>query len=137
MIPDGMTTNIGRKMGEIKIKPDGTLDFSQRKPLYVEEGEKMSGGSWDYLYSKIEEAAVRLCSKEQPSYRRSFGEHMKKISKAMHAIEWADSYDSSEEYAKKAIMEIISPRDCLNVSIAEAIKISDELIELLELCDRL
>ena len=58
----------------------------------------MSGGSWDYFYSRCKDVAEELSGESCP-LRRAFGAHMLIVSEAMHAIEWVDSGDkgSGEE----------------------------------------
>lgn len=52
----------------------------------------MSGGSWDYLCYRMDDAADQLeCSKGP--LRQALGTHMRKVAKAMHDIEWVDSHD--------------------------------------------
>lgn len=56
----------------------------------------MSGGSYDYLCFKIDEAANRLTSYSDHSdtyHRQKFAELLKLVGKAMHDIEWVDSCD--------------------------------------------
>jgi hypothetical protein len=66
----------------------------------------MSGGSYDYFYSKVEHVAacIREDSIEEytrPSLRRAFKAHLLKVADALHAVEWNDSGDGdSEECAK-------------------------------------
>lgn len=59
----------------------------------------MSGGSWNYLYQTMEDAADRLqnTSTEQECCedRRVLGVLLRKVANAMHAIEWVDSCDYS------------------------------------------
>ena len=52
----------------------------------------MSGGSWDYLYSRMEDAANRLDKSGDP-HRKALGRTMSRLATAMHAIEWVDSGD--------------------------------------------
>lgn len=54
----------------------------------------MSGGSWDYLYCKLEDAADKLRCDKRP-LRRALGVQMRLIARAMHDIEWVDSCDKS------------------------------------------
>lgn len=54
----------------------------------------MSGGSWDYLYAKLELASNELLRSKDP-LRRAFGEHMCLVAVAMQKIEWVDSCDNS------------------------------------------
>ena len=50
----------------------------------------MSGGSMNYLYSKLEyEANFRQDTPE----RRAFAKHLELVIKALHDIEWVDSAD--------------------------------------------
>lgn len=65
-------------------------------------GNKMSGGSWDYFYEKVEEVASRLQGETDP-VRRAFGTHLKKCAKALHDIEWVDSCDMGKGDEVKAI----------------------------------
>jgi hypothetical protein len=54
----------------------------------------MSGGSWDYVSDKVDEAAGRLL-KESCPYRRALGRRLKLMAEALHEIEWVDSSDTS------------------------------------------
>ncbi len=87
----------------------------------------MSGGSYDYLCYKMEDAARRLMKKHQPNYRRAFGEMMLNCSKAMHDVEWVDSCDSSEGDDEEAIMQCLLKQDVLQYTLEEAKRISKEL----------
>ena len=62
----------------------------------------MSGGSWDYLCDKMDEAADRLRESGNP-HRRAFGALMARCATAMHEIEWYDSCDTSGEAVQPAI----------------------------------
>ena len=66
----------------------------------------MSGGSWDYLTYKMEDAADRLEIEKDP-LRRAFGKKMRLFAKAMHDIEWVDSGDSGEESETDSIQKAI------------------------------
>lgn len=69
----------------------------------------MSGGSYDYLYSKVEDAADRLRGQNNP-LRRAFGVHLKAIAKALHDIEWVDSCDTSPGDEVPAIKKALGGR---------------------------
>ncbi len=64
----------------------------------------MSGGSMDYLYSKIEWAEFPTDTPE----RAAFAEHLKLVAKALHDIEWVDSCDYGPGDENAAILA------CLN-----------------------
>lgn len=75
----------------------------------------MSGGSMNYLYSKVADAEF----KPDTTLRRAFKEHLKLVSVALRAIEWNDSGDgdSSEDEAIEACL----PKGArLNQAFAEA-----------------
>ena len=92
----------------------------------------VSGGSYDHLYYRIEDAAYRLCQKNQPTYRRAFGELLKKCAKAMHDVEWVDSDDLSTGDDEKSIMECINFSDMLRCSVQQAEEVRDELTRLIK-----
>lgn len=76
----------------------------------------MSGGSWDYVYIKIEEVADRL-KHEQSPLRRAFGDHLILCAKAMYDIEWVDSGDigkGDDRDAIKAVLADSVPEKTLN-----------------------
>jgi hypothetical protein len=67
----------------------------------------MSGGSMDYLYSKVEEAEFH----EDTPIRRAFRKHLNKVAKALRAIEWNDSCDGDdreEEYIKACFSDSLT-----------------------------
>lgn len=67
----------------------------------------MSGGSYDYVCYKIEEAADSLVNQSCPE-RRALGHLMHKVGKAMHEIEWVDSYDKRPGNEMEAIREVLN-----------------------------
>ena len=82
----------------------------------------MSGGSWDYLYQQLEEAAGRLGNAKCP-LRKALAHKMWSISKAMRAIEWVDSGDYAPGDEIEAIKTALAPATealVLNELIKEA-----------------
>jgi len=72
----------------------------------------MSGGSWDYFYSRLEDVATRLIdsniNQSEAVLRKALGVLLLKCSKALHDIEWVDSCDygiGDEREALEAIFE--------------------------------
>ncbi len=62
----------------------------------------MSGGSYNYAYHHVEEAALEItedgcCSAASPELRRAFKAHLLKVAKALRAVEWNDSGDGDDE----------------------------------------
>ena len=89
----------------------------------------MSGGSMDYLCYKVQDAAKNLINDKCPK-RRAFGLHLKKVSEALHDIEWVDSADKSSGDEFPAIMACVSPVDVGIEILKEADRMIKELQEL-------
>ena len=93
----------------------------------------MSGGSWDYFYSRAQDVAERLMSEPSPE-RRALGRNLALIAKAMHDIEWVDSCDYGPGDDKEAIIAALGgSRDAhaavLSVMIEDAQRIVREMNE--------
>lgn len=91
----------------------------------------MSGGSWQYLYDKIDDAADRLITGKRVPERIAFGHHMKKVAAAMHDIEWVDSCDYGCGAEIKAIDAVLlgpnkTPVDVAIELLQDAITIANE-----------
>lgn len=77
----------------------------------------MSGGSMNYLYSKLEyEASFRADTPE----RRAFAKHLKLVAKALHDIEWVDSGDYGPGDDAEAIRACLSAGATLEAAIEAA-----------------
>lgn len=77
----------------------------------------MSGGSMNYLSDKIE---YELRFREDTPLRRAFMEHMQRVMKALHEIEWVDSGDNSPGRDEDAILACLGPHAELSQLIREA-----------------
>ena len=62
----------------------------------------MSGGSWDYVYGKVQDTAETL-QHSSDALRRAFGNHLSLCAKALHDIEWVDSCDYGKGDERPAI----------------------------------
>jgi hypothetical protein len=89
----------------------------------------MSGGSYDYLYRNIGEAAgqVNTRARTQGPLRAAFAKHLLLVAEAMRKVEWVDSCDSApgdEDDAIRACLapgaELESAREALVKSMAQA-----------------
>lgn len=69
----------------------------------------MCGGSWNYLYYDIDDAADSLIQDGDP-LRKAFGNKMKLIAAAMHDIEWVDSGDYGNGEEVEAIEKALGIR---------------------------
>lgn len=61
----------------------------------------MSGGSYDYVYHKIDE--INIQGTRDNKKRLLFQKLLKLVAKAMHDIEWVDSYDYGAGDENKAL----------------------------------
>jgi len=77
----------------------------------------------DYLYSKVQDASFRV----HTAYRRAFAEHLKKVAKALHDIEWVDSCDFGEGDENDAIEACVTSGAVLAQLIKDAKKAKAEL----------
>lgn len=90
----------------------------------------MSGGSYDYLCYKVQDAAEKL-SEDKIPYRKAFGLHLRLIAEALHDIEWTDSCDYGPGDDEKAIMACISKKKVLKASLNDAQAMIDTLQKLI------
>jgi hypothetical protein len=66
----------------------------------------MSGGSLDYVYSRVQDAAMQIRNRSQDPMHIAFVNHLEKVSKALHDIEWVFSCDYGDGDEEKAIMAL-------------------------------
>jgi len=92
----------------------------------------MSGGSLDYVYSKVEDAA-RAVRGLSPLHR-AFAEHLMLVAKALHDCEWVISCDYGTGDDEAAIRKVIAPgadakaaADTLREEIERARKVLDQM----------
>lgn len=87
----------------------------------------MSGGSLDYFYSRVTDIADTIDYRSSEPLHRSFSAHLRKVSTALHDLEWMLSCDTSPGDEKAAIMAVISPGDILAPAIEAAVKANTDL----------
>lgn len=95
----------------------------------------MSGGSMDYLTYKVDEQADELLNKNRTPLQRAFGNHLKKVAKALHDIEWVWSGDygrGDEEDAIKAVFGDATPERVMDVLREDAADLIKQLQKLTE-----
>ena len=83
----------------------------------------MSGGSYDYVYSKIEDITIHNLTPE----RVAFQKHLKLVAKAMKAIEWVDSCDCSPGDESEAIRKCLSSSAAVEEWLVSAEKMIGDL----------
>ena len=77
----------------------------------------MSGGSMNYLYSKLEYDAT---FREDTPERKAFAKHLKLVAKALHDIEWVESGDYGPGDDIKAIRACLSSAATLEAAVEAA-----------------
>ena len=88
----------------------------------------MSGGSYDYIYSRVETAASDITP--TTPLRKLFKSHLFKVAKALHDIEWVDSGDccpGDENESIKACFGESVPLELMKQSIGEAETVAKQL----------
>lgn len=83
----------------------------------------MSGGSYNYVYRRIEDIEI-YCTTPQ---RKAFADHLKKVAKAMHDIEWVDSMDYGEGDENDAINQCINQGNVMGTLISQLQEIRKEI----------
>lgn len=94
----------------------------------------MSGGSYDYLYSKIEDAAnaVNTRRNSMGPLRAAFAKHLLLVAAAMRDVEWVDSCDSSPGTEDAAIRACLAPGaelEAAREALAEAMNQARKVLE--------
>lgn len=77
----------------------------------------MSGGSMNYLYSKLLYDATFHTNTPE---RKAFREHLHKVANALHDIEWVDSGDSGPGDENAAIRACLQPDSVLGALVEQA-----------------
>lgn len=91
----------------------------------------MSGGSYNYAYSRISELADSIrehgnCSAATPALRKAFAAHLRDCAEACRAIEWNDSCDGDDREVD-LIRKCIAPDAALMQAISDAKEAQDAL----------
>lgn len=93
----------------------------------------MSGGSLDYVYSRVESISFPADTPE----RRAFLAHLQLVAKALHDIEWVDSCDYGPGDENAAIRACVGDGRVLDAAIERAHEAAKELrAELERACGR-
>jgi hypothetical protein len=91
----------------------------------------MSGGSYDYAYSKVQYMAESIQGRETDPLRAAFAQHLRLVAKAMRDVEWVDSCDYGKGDEHEAIRAVLDKGAELvaAVEIARAARVAlDEAI---------
>lgn len=80
----------------------------------------MSGGSLNYVYHQVEDAAHSVSIRAKTPLHRAFAAHLMKVSKALHDIEWLFSDDYSPGQEVDAIRAVVTPAAVLETATEHA-----------------
>lgn len=67
----------------------------------------MSGGSLDYVYMRLNEAAGEIRARSQKRRHLAFADHLDLVAEALHDIEWSFSGDYGPDDDKSAIKAVL------------------------------
>lgn len=84
----------------------------------------MSGGSLDYVYARVEDAAMNVASRAQTPLHRAFAMHLHKVAKALRDLEWmlsCDTAEGSEIEAIRAALPEGAELECATARAREAL----------------
>ena len=76
----------------------------------------MSGGSLDYVYSRVHEAAETIKMRAENVTHAAFAEHLAKVATALRAMEWMLSGDDGVGSEIEPIRAVLS--DCAEIEAA-------------------
>ena len=80
----------------------------------------MSGGSLDYAYRYVSDAAGAIKSRTRKTLHVAFAKHLEKVSKALYELEYVISGDSSSPAEEESIRAVLSPTAELETATEEA-----------------
>ena len=78
----------------------------------------------EYLYQKVQDANFD----DNTPHRKAFRNHLKKVAKALHDIEWVDSRDYGPGRENEAILACVAPADVVGAAQADVIKSLEALL---------
>lgn len=89
----------------------------------------MSGGSLDYVYRKVEEAADSM---PRTPLHQAFADHLRLVAQALHDTEWVMSCDYGKGYEEAAIRAVLSNgvvlTHCIENARAALKELNEELL---------
>lgn len=88
----------------------------------------MSGGSLDYFFGRVTDVAsdIRSRGRDNPLHV-AFADHLDKVAKALHDLEWVWSFDYSKGDEEEAIRAVIDPASELEAATAMARAVHEAL----------
>ena len=93
----------------------------------------MSGGSLDYVYQRVDDAADAIGRRADTPLQHAFAVHLKKVATALHELEWVWSCDTSPGDEIDAIKAVVDKEQVLSVAIARADEARRQLVEVIKM----
>lgn len=91
----------------------------------------MSGGSLNYVYSTVEDAAITVAARAETVLHRAFAAHLHKVAKALKDMEWMLSCDTSPGSEEAAIRAVLNDGAEIEAATEQARKALSDLIAVL------
>ena len=88
----------------------------------------MSGGAYNYAFGHVDTMAGQLEGVHTNTLRKAFQKHLYQVARVMKAVEWADSFDISQDEADEAIRALLGP----GAEIEAATEIAERALAQLE-----
>ena len=95
----------------------------------------MSGGSLDYIYGRLDDAADTIASRAEKPLHKAFAKHLRLVSAALHDLEWVWSCDYSPGDEDNSIRAVVSRTEEIQAAkeaIEKAITEGQECLKALE-----
>lgn len=93
----------------------------------------MSGGSYDYAYTRVDDMAGSLRDVATDPLRRAFKAHLLKVAKAMRDVEWEDSCDGADwQTSVRAVLTRTDEIEAATAILCDAIDQANSTLERLE-----
>lgn len=79
----------------------------------------MSGGSLDYVFTRLDDAIDIIKSRATLPEHRAFARHLADVSTALHDLEWVWSGDCGDGDELPALKKVVSPRMMQETGVEE------------------
>ena len=90
----------------------------------------MSGGSLDYAFRRVEDAASEIRRQATAPLHTTFADFLDRVAMAMHDLEWYFSGDCSEEQANESIRKVIDADTEWSITCKRLEEIATQLLDL-------
>ena len=80
----------------------------------------MSGGSLDYVYSRIDSTVFEIRRLSQKPLHLAFAKHLEKVAEALHDLEWLLSGDYGDGDEEESIRQVVTKEVELEILIEDA-----------------